>query len=137
MQVALIILGVILLVNFLIAMMSTIYEEIQSNSKEEYRWLVTQEIVQLNYTAWPVPLNLIQFLILVPALCMKLCGLTLADPKQAEKPKSKEDKELNAQLKTSLYSEMTTGYFRETLPEDIYKSSVRYHPKTREEWGNY
>jgi len=60
-QAACVLIGVVLLINFLIAMMSTIYDVIQDNSTAEYRWRMTREgTLFLKISAWPVPFNLIQ-----------------------------------------------------------------------------
>jgi len=60
-QIGCVIIGVVLLLNFLIAMMSTIYDKYQENSKDEYRWVLTTEIAKLRGpNPWPVPLNILQ-----------------------------------------------------------------------------
>jgi len=60
---------VVLLLNFLIALMNSIYETLKENSTQDYRWLMTQSlsIGALEWRGWPVPLNLLQLLLIGPA----------------------------------------------------------------------
>jgi len=72
-QVICVIIGVVLLLNFLIAMMATIYDRYQQNSTDEYRWIITSEINKLRGpNSWPVPFNIIQPPLVCAAYC---CGL--------------------------------------------------------------
>jgi len=71
-QVFCVVIGVVVLLNFLIAMMSTIYDNYQSTSTEEFRWRKTRSIN--NYIgpkqSWPAPLTYIQVLLIPIMLCL-------------------------------------------------------------------
>jgi len=134
-QVACVIIGVVLLLNFLIAMMNSIYNSIQENSTSEYRWLMTSEIAQLQYTPWPVPLNLLQGCVACGCFCK---ALLTDDWDSLEPPENKIGHKVHNDTKTLLYANMTISYFRETLSEEQYKSSLLFdHLEGAGEEPNY
>jgi len=107
-QIALVIIGVVLLINFLIAMMATIYEKYQENSTDEYRWIIICEINKLRGpNAWPVPFNLVQ-----PPLvfCSYLFNKISADEEiYADRILCDEE------VKLDLFSTMVMGLFHDSL----------------------
>jgi len=112
--------GVVLLLNFLIAMMNSIYEEIENSSTEEYRYLKTKQLTQMEYTPWPIPFNMSQAFIgclLGAAGCC--CDFDIPNNDYYN------DYTSDRHLKNILYSNMVVGYFRETLTESKYKKALR------------
>jgi hypothetical protein len=118
-QVGCVIIGVVLLLNFLIAMMSTIYEAKRENSTEEYRWLMTRELTQLKLSQWPVPFNIIQ----APFACIACCAI-MCDCEPRDEPLPEPARDDN--VKQDLYANMTVSYFRETLSEKDYKKKQQF-----------
>jgi len=119
-QVACIVIGVVMLLNFLIAMMNSIYNGIQENSTQEYRWEMTRLITQLKYSPWPVPLNLVQGIIGCGIFCSLCCVDWDLDNELPPDTRNLEER------KKSLYSNMIIGYFRETLSEQEYKDALLF-----------
>jgi len=118
-QIGCIIIGVVLLLNFLIAMMSTIYDAIRENSKEEYRWLMTRELTQLKLSQWPVPFNLVQG----PLACLGCCAIVFqCAPEEEPLPEPVK----NDKVKLDMYANMAVSYFRDTLSEEEYKNKQRF-----------
>jgi len=128
-QVACVIIGVVLLLNFLIAMMNSIYNSIQENSTSEYRWLMTSQIAQLQYTPWPVPLNLVQGCVACGCFCKALCT---DDWDSLNPPETETGIKVHDDAKTLLYANMTISYFRESLSEEQYKSSLLFDEREGE-----
>jgi hypothetical protein len=125
-QVAMIIIGIVLLLNFLIAMMSTIYDNFHENSTTEFRWAKTREITRLGEATWPIPFNIIQF-VLYPccACCTVLITIFLCDPAAEVHP------EFTLKEKESLFAEMVRAYFRAERPEYFAVSSNLQEEKKR------
>jgi len=73
-----IVIGVVLLLNFLIALMNSIYSEIQGNAKEQYRWMNTIGLTQLDYTPWPPPFIILQAIFAVIYLGIYSCNENFA-----------------------------------------------------------
>jgi len=120
-QVACVVIGVVLLLNFLIAMMSTIYEGIQDNSTEEYRWSLTRDLTQLKFTAWPVPFLILQIPIGCGAFCCFLCC-----QKDPEWQKEQSGGPADPDVRRLLYANMAISYFRESLGEAEYKDVLLF-----------
>jgi len=115
-----------MLLNFLIAMMNSIYTDIQENSTQEYRWIMTRDITQLQFSPWPVPLNLLQAVI---ALAIVFSGKlqTIIMEIDVEYQKRKVDiGQVDSEAKQLLYANMAISYFRETLKEAEYKESLLF-----------
>jgi hypothetical protein len=122
-QLLCLVIGIVMLLNFLIAMMNSIYNNFQLNSKLEYRWIMTRNITLLQYTAWPVPFNLIQIVIGAFWCCTPSGGL---DPIEKPEDKTNEDSKLNPNIRQKLYAHMAISYFRETLKDSEYRESLLF-----------
>jgi len=119
-QVLCILIGIVMLINFLIAMMNSVYTQIQVNSKQEYRWIMTRDITQVQETAWPVPLNLLQ-LVVVAVLTCWCCKITVFNEeidKESERRSNDKKDDVFLEKKKKLYANMAISYFRETMKED-------------------
>jgi len=124
-QVICVLIGIVMLLNFLIAMMNSVYNEIQENTTQEYRWIMTKDIAELQYTPWPVPLNLLQLII----ACGILCSLQLynvLDAIDRANSKRRINVKVDSEVKQLLYANMAISYFRETLSESDYKESLLF-----------
>jgi len=112
-QIICVIIGVVLLLNFLIAMMATIYDKYQENSTDEYRWVIISEINKLRGpNAWPVPFNLFQ----PPLVCgAYLCGAVKSDEEVYG------DRILcDETVKLDLFGTMVIGLFHDILGSEYF-----------------
>lgn len=121
-QVACVVIGVVMLLNFLVAMMNSVYNGIQENSTQEYRWEMARQLSELKYSPWPVPLNLVQGVVGCVLLCV---SLTCCDDLELDHNRDVTSKNL-FERKKNLYSTMIIGYFRETLSPEEYKESLLF-----------
>jgi len=126
-QVLLLIIGVVLLLNFLIAMMNSVYQEIVDKSEEEYRRQNARKLTQMGYTPWPIPLNIIQAVLCPAVLCtgddddgkIPLCPLSCCKNPEVDKIYISDQN-----TKKLLYNNMVVGYFRETMTESKYEKAT-------------
>jgi hypothetical protein len=106
-------------------MMNSIYEEVHNSSTEEYRYLKSHQLTQMEYTPWPIPFNLVQALI----GCVLGCGDCCCDHYISEDTPYIDDYTPDHLLKKILYCNMVVAYFRETLTEPKYKKALRMFDK--------
>jgi hypothetical protein len=127
-QLLCLVIGIVMLLNFLIAMMNSIYNNFQLNSKLEYRWIMTRNITLLQFSPWPVPFNLIQLVIGGLYCCFRpgYIGLNPIDKTEEEKKKENAESELNSNIRQKLYAHMAISYFRETLKDSEYRESLLF-----------
>jgi len=59
-QVFFLLIGVVLLLNLVIALMNSTYEDMNNNSKQNYCFLIADYMTKLEYSQWAPPLNLLQ-----------------------------------------------------------------------------
>jgi len=129
-QVLYIIAGVVLLLNFLIAMMNSVYDGIRENATKEYRWLMTIELTQLRMAPWPVPLNILQGVIGLMYLIVYIieencCSSTWLSDKTNSMFKE-EPAVSNPVVRQRLSAAMVTGYFKESLEDQEYKDYCQF-----------
>jgi len=69
-QVLYVFIGIVLLLNLLIALMSETYEIMREQATMEYRWLVSQPFKEEFFRLWPSPLNILHIgvIILLPLI---------------------------------------------------------------------
>jgi len=119
------VLVVIFLLNFVIAMMNYIYQQLQDNATSEYRWFIAHQVLQFKYSLLPSPLNLIQlvvFLIVgVPAYFVKnKCNLS---------SKYQSNYKVNIQKRNDMNARLVSYYFcqqknHKTQYDDVSSSSM-------------
>jgi len=107
-QVLCVIIGVVLLLNFLIAMMSTIYDQYQNNSTDEYHWLMTREIYYYHLTATGISGSFVKGIEKCPSL-MRFWIMYIKFVDKDYKDGSEEIFDYNK--KYQLYGSLTKHYF--------------------------
>jgi hypothetical protein len=129
-QIGCVVIGVVLLLNFLIAMMNSVYDDIRENSTQEYRWLMTRELTQVKYSTWPVPFVILQGVMGCGAMC---CAIGCNCDIEHERP---EQSGCSPEVKNLMYANMAVSYFRETLSETDYKKSLLFDDFNKQEQNN-
>jgi len=116
---------VLVLVNFLIAMMNTVYINITEKSEDKYRWIVIREFKKLKYHAWPVPFNIFQLFFI---LC---CTITRSNvDRDAIVHRSNFGVSVeNRKYLTQLYADMVHTYFGEEEEEEDVPNEEGTKPK--------
>jgi len=115
-QVGCVVIGVVLLLNFLIAMMNSVYDDIRENSTEEYRWIMTKELTQQKIAPWPVPLVLLQVTgvgLCIGCCCYLICTSIFGCCKE----KFVKDASCPSGFKHQMYANMIVSYFREKFSD--------------------
>jgi len=116
--------GIILLLNLLIALMSETYEFMREQATVEYRWLLAHPFKTGFVFLWPSPFcifHLILLLLITPAFLVSFCvGNTrwlLVDYQLYNKLKEDVPKGLKKNCQR-LFKGMVVQYFKEALKDD-------------------
>jgi len=112
-QIIYVFIGIILLLNLLIALMSDTYQFMGGQAEEEYRWSVAEPLFGANriFALWPSPFSVLQFIIGVPWIIFELVFARLE--RFEERLKLEQLPEFSSSLARVLYANMVMHYFKE------------------------
>jgi len=126
-QIIYIFVGIILLLNLLIALMSDTYQFMGEQATVEYRWLVAEPLFSANrvFALWPSPFSVLQFVVGIPWLIYIIC--TDKFENFEEKLNLEQLPDPSPSKAKMLYGNMVMHYFKENAGDDFEKFLLSDH----------